>query len=71
MAPVHLESLRASAPTRAVQLAQIFPRLAGPAMAWAVPPATVEVVTFGADHPGGTAARHFYQQLSAARLHAG
>jgi GNAT superfamily N-acetyltransferase len=38
-------------------------RLVTAALEWALPPATVEVVTFGADNPGGMPARHFYQQL--------
>lgn len=35
-------------------------RLVETALAWVVPPATVDVVTFGEDHPGGWPARRFY-----------
>jgi GNAT superfamily N-acetyltransferase len=38
-------------------------RLVEAALEWAPPPATVEVVTFGADNPGGLPARAFYAAL--------
>lgn len=38
-------------------------RLVEAALAWAVPPAMVEVVTFGAANPEGAPARYFYQRL--------
>lgn len=33
------------------------------AIAKTIPPCTVEVITFGPDHPGGEAARRFYESL--------
>jgi GNAT superfamily N-acetyltransferase len=38
-------------------------RLVTTALAWAAPPATVELTTFGEDHPGGGPARRFYLAL--------
>lgn len=35
-------------------------RLVETALAWVIPPATVEVVTFGEDNPAGLPARRFY-----------